>query len=109
MLVQPFYLLLRYMALDERTPTSDAQDLRNVRDEIARAMNNLDNAQKDELIHFVEQRLAQGVDDKALARVFDDGHTYRIWQTAEGPRQLLNLIREVALDRGTVDANKRPR
>ena len=61
-------------------------------------MNNLDKAQRAQLIHFVDQRLADGADDKSLARVFDDGHTYRVWQTAEGPRQLLNLIREVAQD-----------
>lgn len=96
MLMEPFYLLLRYMALDGHLPPSDEPKLPSERDDIARAMSNLDKAQKDQLIRFVDQRLSEGADDKALARVFDDGHTYRIWRTEEGPRQLLNLIREVA-------------
>jgi hypothetical protein len=96
MLMEPFYLFLRYMALDEHLPPSDASNLPSERDDIACAMNKLDKVQKDQLIHFVDQRLAEGADDETLARVFNDGHTYRIWRTAEGPRQLLNLIREVA-------------
>jgi len=66
------------------------------RDDVAKAMRRLDKAQKVELIHFVDDRLASDADDKTLARVFDDGHTYIVWRTAGGPRRYLELIRDVA-------------
>jgi hypothetical protein len=96
--MQAFYLLLRYMSLDGHLSPKGEPSQASERDEIARAMKRLDQAQKEQLVDFVDRHLADGSDDQALARVFDDGHTYRVWQDAEGPRRLLNLIRDVAQD-----------
>jgi len=95
----PFYLLLRYMAVDSDGPRVGAPAVgaeSDVRDKIAGAMRRLDKTQRLELIQFIDARLAAGADDAALARVFDDGHSHIVWRTAGGPRQRLELIRDVA-------------
>lgn len=97
--IPPFYLLLRYIAVDGdmpsvRPPKDRAES--DVRDRIVSGMRRLDEAQRLELIHFIDDRLAADADDKTLAQVFDDGHTHIVWRTADGPRRRLELIRDVA-------------
>jgi len=95
----PFYLLLRYMAVESDLSRHDKPrraDERDERDAISSAMRRLSGAQRIQLRQFLEQLLSSDADDKSLARVFDDGHTYIVWHTADGPRRRLELIRALA-------------
>ena len=98
--MQPFYLLLRYMSLERDLPSDDPSrdpsKLVDPREDIVNAMRRLDNAQRLELVQFLDKILASGADDKTMARVFDDGHHYIVWRNPQAPRQLLTLIRDIA-------------
>jgi hypothetical protein len=107
MQMEPFYLLLRYMSLARQVSRYDQSEQVDKPDPIADAMRKLDADQRAEIVSFIDRRLAANLDHKALERVFDDGNTYRVWHTDDGPRQLLLAIRDAALATASTSSTAR--
>src|ERR1700689_1203613 len=97
MQMHPFYLFLRYASLEMQDQRYGEPRQIVEQDWIRGAMQNMNSSQKKEIASFIDLALSTNNDHKALARVFDDGNSYRIWHSDEGPRQLLLAIRAAAL------------
>src|SRR5271155_582008 len=108
MQMEPFYLLLRYMSLAMEHSRYGQTEHVEERDPIGDAMGKLDTGQRTEIVNSIDRHLSANLDNKALARVFDDGHTYRVWHTEDGPRRFLMAIRDAALAKALTSSTARP-
>jgi hypothetical protein len=94
--LQPFYLFLRWLALesdsDLRTSSSPSTD-----DIYQQAARHLSNSECEALVSFIDGKLAANHDAASLARLFEDGHLHFVWKAKEGPQTALSAIRDAAV------------
>jgi hypothetical protein len=101
MQMHAFYLFLRYAGVDAEEARIAQSEPLSGQDWIERAMQHMNSIEKDEIVQFINRSLLKDRDKESLARIFDDGNSYRIWHSADGPRQLLLAIRQAALSDGS--------
>ncbi len=91
-----FQLFLRYRALARQFASYHGSRAADATEPIADAVQQLTEAQRVELVGFIDRALETVQDDKKLAGLFDDGNSYVVWKSAEAPRMALRAIREAA-------------
>lgn len=98
MQMEPFYLVLRYMSVAAQIASDEQSEPPSHEALVMNAIRHLDKDQRGEVVRFINRALSSNRDHKELARLFDDGNSYRIWHSKEGPRQVLIAIRAAAAD-----------